>query len=61
MIFYGLPDKSTEAVVTAIKWYQAGNIVADTYGCTDLKHIRSDTSSQFTSGDLADYCTDKGI
>jgi transposase InsO family protein len=59
--FLGLPDKTTESVIKAIKKYQACNLSADTYGYTDIKRIRSDAGTQFTSEEFATYCTNNGI
>jgi len=59
--FYGLPDKSTKAVVSALKQYQADNKPASTYGYLDLDRIRSDAGSQFTSAEFSEYCRDHQI
>jgi transposase InsO family protein len=59
--FYGLPDKSSTAVVAAIKQYQADNLATDTYGYTNLEQIQTDAGSQFTSGKFAEYCIEHGI
>jgi transposase InsO family protein len=58
---YGLPDKSTDAVVTAIKQYIADHKRADSYGYLDLARIRADAGSQFTSTEFSTYCRDAGI
>jgi len=59
--FYGLPDKSTKAVVSALTQYQADNKPASKYGYMNLDKIRSDAGSQFTSAEFAEYCRDHQI
>jgi hypothetical protein len=54
--FYGLPDKSTKAVVEELQQYQADNKPVSSFGYLDLERIRTDASSQFTSGEFAEYC-----
>jgi transposase InsO family protein len=58
---YGLPDKSTDAVVTAIKQYSADHKRVDTYGYLNLERIRADAGSQFTSEEFSTYCREAGI
>jgi transposase InsO family protein len=59
--FYGLPDKSTDAVITAIKQYTADHRRADMYGYLDLRRVRADAGSQFTSEEFSTYCREAGI
>jgi len=59
--FYGLPDNSTKAVVSALKQYQADNKPASTYGYMDLDRIWSDAGSQFTSAEFVEYCREHQI
>jgi len=58
---HGLPDKSTTAVIQALLQYQADFKPATEYGFVDLKRIRSDSGSQFTSDAFADHCRQAGI
>jgi transposase InsO family protein len=48
-------------VIQALKKYQASNIVANVYGFSDLKRIRSDAGSQFTSEEFSNFCIEAGI
>lgn len=61
MRFYGLPDKSTKAVITALKQYQVDNKSVSSFGYLDLAHICSDAGSQFTSTEFAEYCREHQI
>jgi len=54
--FYGLPDKSTKAVVKVLQQYQADNKPVSSFGYLDLERIRTDAGSQFTLGEFAEYC-----
>lgn len=58
MCMHGLPDKSTDAVITAIKQYFADHRRADSYGYLDLARIQADAGSQFTSAKFSMYCRD---
>jgi transposase InsO family protein len=59
--FYGLHNKSTKAVTTALQQYQADNKPAETFGFINLEKIRTDAGSQFTSSEFADYCREQGV
>jgi hypothetical protein len=58
---YGLPKKSTSAVVAALQQYQADHSPTGTYGYLDTDRIRTDAGSQFTSAEFAQYCIQHGI
>jgi transposase InsO family protein len=58
---YGLPKKSTSAVVAALHQYQADHSPAGTIGFLDTTKIRADAGSQFTSKPFAKYCVQQGI
>ena len=38
---YGIPNKSMDAVITALKQYQADHLQAQAYGFSDIGHIPS--------------------
>jgi len=59
--FYGLPNKSTKAVATALQQYQADNKPAETFGFISLEKIRADAGTQFTSSKFANHCRAQGI
>jgi hypothetical protein len=58
---YGIPDKSTDAVVTTLKQYQANHIQAQAYGFPDTVCICTDAGSQLTSKEFRQYCKDNNI
>jgi hypothetical protein len=58
---YGIPKKSTDAVITALKEYQADHSIVGSYGYLDIERIRTDAGSQLTSPSFADLCTQHGI
>jgi transposase InsO family protein len=58
---YGLPKKSTAAVISALQQYQADHSPAETYGYLDTTRIRTDAGSQFTSTEFARHCVQQGI
>jgi hypothetical protein len=49
------------AVIAALKQYQAGHLLAQAYGVSDISHIHTDAGSQFTSDEFCQYCHDKII
>jgi hypothetical protein len=51
---YGIPKKSTDAVITALKEYQADHSIVGSYGYLDIERIRTDAGSQLTSPSFAD-------
>jgi hypothetical protein len=59
--FYGIQNKSTKAVTTALQQYQADNKPAETFGCVSLAKIRADAASQFTSGAFAAYYRERNV
>jgi hypothetical protein len=61
MCLYGLPDKTSNALITAIKQYTADHKRADMYGYVDLDRIRADAGSQFTSAEFPTFCREAGI
>jgi transposase InsO family protein len=58
---YGLPKKSTSAVVAALQEYQADQSPTGSYGYLNTERIRADARSQFTGVEFADYCIQHGI
>jgi hypothetical protein len=58
---YGLPKKSTLAVVSALREYQANHSPTGTYGFLSTERIRADAGSQFTSNTFTKYCVQHGI
>jgi len=58
---YGLPKKSTSAVVAILKEFQADQTPSGTYGYLNTDRIRTDAGSQFISTEFADYCIEHGI
>jgi hypothetical protein len=57
----GLPKKSTLAMVSALREYQANHSPTGTYGFLSTERIRADAGSQFTSNTFAKYCVQHGI
>jgi hypothetical protein len=55
-VIYGLPNKSTESVVHAIKEYSAAFCMADAYGFINIDRIRADAGSEFTSDEFKQFC-----
>jgi uncharacterized protein YdcH (DUF465 family) len=58
---YGLPKKSTSALVAALREYHADHSPTGTYGYLNTEKIRADAGSQFTSSKFAEYCIQNGI
>ncbi len=58
---YGLPDKTADAVVAAIKQYTADHRRTGTYGYVNLERIRADAGSQFTSEEFFTFCRNAGV
>jgi hypothetical protein len=58
---YGIPEKSTSAVVSTLQQYQAGHRPDGTYGYLDVNRIHVDAGSQFTSNSFAEFCIEHGI
>jgi hypothetical protein len=58
---YGLPDKSTDSVISAIQRYQADHGHVGNYGYLNIERIRADAGTQFTSTDFKQYCWQAGI
>ncbi len=58
---YGLPDKTTDAVVAAIKQYTADHRRTGTYSYLNLERIRADAGSQFTSEEFLTFCRNAGV
>jgi len=58
---YGLANKSSKAVVKALKKYSADGISRSYFEYINLECIRADAGSQFTSSEFRKFCTDHGI
>ncbi len=54
-VIYGLPNKSTESVVQAIKEYSAAFPMADKYGFIDIDRIKADAGPEFASDDFQQF------
>lgn len=53
---YGLSNKSSKAVITALQHYLANGVSTENYEYVNLERIRADAGSQFTSQAFIDYC-----
>jgi len=58
---YGIPKKSTSAIVSALQQYQADHSPNGTYGFLNIERIRGDAGSQFTSTSFTEFCVEHGI
>jgi hypothetical protein len=58
---YGLPNKSSDSVVQAIKEYSATFCMADAYGYIDIDRIEADAGSEFTSEEFKQFCVSQRI
>jgi transposase InsO family protein len=58
---YGLDDRTMESVIKAIRQYTADCVSVNEFGYIDIKKIRSDAGTQFTSMEFQELCRDECI